>query len=204
MGSKNEFDSDEFPYDEELDKARRKYDKKTRRFHDKQEDLDEAEAEIKETESTDKKSDKKPSKNAAKHNTNKVRQEKINKNTEEISEKIYNKENYEEPYYVDATRKIDEMKKESYSYQDDVRRGTVNAEEQEKYFTIETGVEDLSDYHRQTQQQQNNHNPSNLISGIAQLGQNLANNMSMLYGGRYTQYHYDLLRYNEYKKFWSP
>merc|ERR1712157_388008 len=77
---------------------------------------------------------KKPSKNAAKHNTNKVRQEKINKNTEEISEKIYNKENYEEPYYVDAARKIDEMKKESYSYQDEVRRGTVNAEEQEKYF----------------------------------------------------------------------
>ena len=75
-----------------------------------------------------------PSKNAAKHNTNKVRQEKINKNTQEISEKIYNKENYEEPYYVDAARKIDEMKKESYSYQDEVRRGTVNAEEQEKYF----------------------------------------------------------------------
>ena len=129
VGSKGEFDSDEFTYDEESDKARRKYDKKTRRFHDKQEESDEAE-----TKSTDKKSDKKPSKNAAKHNTNKVRQEKINKNTEEISEKIYNKENYEEPYYVDATRKIDEMKKESYSYQDDVRRGTINAEEQEKHF----------------------------------------------------------------------
>lgn len=105
----SEFGKSKFEYEDDW-VDRKKYDKKSRRFHD-EESVKKMNSEVESEEEEDKsKTEAAENTNSASENQNQYRQERIQKDTEKVTEKL--NQPYEEPEYEKRRKSLDALKEE--------------------------------------------------------------------------------------------